>query len=162
MSKIARERRIRQLHRQARDDRAGDYDYVRHLEMIEAIIDRMANNSFLLKGWSVTLAAGLFALAANDTEPLFAAIAILPGLAFWGLDAYYLRQERLYRRLFEATRETRQATGRVEPYSLATTQFVPSVPNWFRTLWAKPVVALHGTVALAIVTVIAFLLVPTD
>jgi len=158
MSKIARERRPRQLQRLARHGSAGHYDLVRHLEMIETIIDRMANNSFLLKGWSVTLAAGLFALAANDTEPLLAAIAILPGLAFWGLDAYYLRQERLYRRLYEATRESRLATGRVEPYSLATDQFVPSVPNWFRTLWAKPVAALHGTIALAIVTVIGFLL----
>ena len=27
---------------------------IKHLEMIEAIIERMANNSFLLKGWAIT------------------------------------------------------------------------------------------------------------
>ena len=28
---------------------------IKHLEMIQAVIVRMGNNSFLLKGWSVTL-----------------------------------------------------------------------------------------------------------
>ena len=28
-----------------------------HLEMIQAVITRMAGNSFLIKGWSVTLVA---------------------------------------------------------------------------------------------------------
>ena len=39
-----------------------------HLQMIQAVITRMAGNSFLIKGWSVTLVAALFALAAADTE----------------------------------------------------------------------------------------------
>jgi hypothetical protein len=34
----------------------------KHLELIQAVISRMAGNSFLLKGWSVTLAAALLAL----------------------------------------------------------------------------------------------------
>lgn len=33
-----------------------------HLEMIQAVITRMAGNSFARKGWAVTLVAGLFAL----------------------------------------------------------------------------------------------------
>jgi hypothetical protein len=30
-------------------------DKIKHLEMIQAVISRLANNSFLLKGWSITL-----------------------------------------------------------------------------------------------------------
>jgi len=52
----------------------------------------MAGNSFLLKGWSVTVTSGLFALSAKDNNPIFAFVAFFPSLVFWGLDAYYLRQ----------------------------------------------------------------------
>ena len=34
---------------------------LKHLQMIQGIINRMASNSFALKGWSVTLVAGIFA-----------------------------------------------------------------------------------------------------
>ena len=75
-------------------------DLTKHLEFIQAIIARMAGNSFLLKGWTVTIAAALFALAANDARAVFAMLAFFPALWFWGLDAYYLRQERLFRKLY--------------------------------------------------------------
>ena len=39
---------------------------IKHLEMIQGVINRMASNSFLLKGWTVVLVSALFALAAND------------------------------------------------------------------------------------------------
>jgi hypothetical protein len=42
----------------------------------------MAGNSFLLKGWSVTLAAALVALAAKDADLRFAVIALFPALMF--------------------------------------------------------------------------------
>ena len=160
MSRITRDRRQRRHHRLERMDGSAAYDVVRHLDMILTTIDRMANNSFLLKGWSVTLAAGLFALAANDAKPLFAAIAVLPGIAFWGLDAYYLRQERLFRSLYNAVRGSSQAADpAIEPYSLSTTPFQSTVPSWFQTLWARSVLAVHGVVLLAIVTVITYLLI---
>lgn len=74
---------------------------IRHLEMIQGVISRMSNNSFLLKGWAVTLVAGIFALAAKDADKLYFIIAYIPIVVFWGLDSYYLLQERLYRSLYE-------------------------------------------------------------
>ena len=32
-----------------------------HLEMIQGIVNRLSQNSFLLKGWTVVLVSGLFA-----------------------------------------------------------------------------------------------------
>ena len=78
---------------------------IKHLEMIQGVINRMASNSFMLKGWAVTLVAGIFALAAKDTNKLYFIIAYVPILVFWGLDAYYLRQERLYRKLYDKVRK---------------------------------------------------------
>lgn len=76
---------------------------IKHLELIQKIIDRMASNSFKLKGWAVTLVAGIFALASKDADKMYFLIAYVPILVFWGLDAYYLLQERLFRSLYNKT-----------------------------------------------------------
>ena len=80
----------------------------KHLELVQCVINRMANNSFMLKGWAVTLVAGIFALAGKDTDKLYFLVTYVPVLVFWGLDAYYLLQERLYRSLYEKVRETEE------------------------------------------------------
>lgn len=51
---------------------------LKHLEMIQAVINRMANNSFMLKGWTVTLVAGIFALASKDADKMYFLIAYIP------------------------------------------------------------------------------------
>lgn len=77
---------------------------LKHLEMIQGIINRMASNSFALKGWSVTLVAGIFALSSKDANEIYFLIAYIPIVVFWLLDAYYLLQERLFRSLYGKVR----------------------------------------------------------
>lgn len=77
---------------------------ITHLEMIQGIINRMAGNSFSLKGWAVTLVAGIFALASNDADKMYFLVAYVPVIVFWCLDTYYLLQERLYRSLYDKVR----------------------------------------------------------
>lgn len=79
---------------------------IKHLEFIQGVINRMANNSFMLKGWAVTLIAGIFALAGKDTDKMYFLVAYIPVIVFWFLDSYYLLQERLYRSLYEKVRNT--------------------------------------------------------
>ena len=79
---------------------------IKHLEMIQGVINRMAGNSFALKGWAVTLVSGIFVLAEKDTDKLYFLVAYIPIVVFWWLDAYYLLQERLYRSLYEKVRKT--------------------------------------------------------
>lgn len=81
-------------------------DKCKHLELVQGVINRMASNSFMLKGWAVTLVAGIFALAGKDTDKLYFLVAYAPIIIFWGLDAYYLLQERLYRSLYDKVRQT--------------------------------------------------------
>lgn len=88
-------------------DAGGGYhmeNYRKHLEIIQGVISRMASNSFSLKGWAVTLVAGIFVLAGKDTDKMYFLVAYLPILVFWGLDSYYLLQERLYRALYDKVR----------------------------------------------------------
>ena len=68
----------------------------------------MAGNSFAFKGWAVTLVAGTFALASKDIDKMYFLIAYVPILVFWGLDAYYLLQERLFRSLYNKVRNTEE------------------------------------------------------
>lgn len=70
--------------------------------MIQAIIGRLAGNSFLLKGWSVTLAAALIAFARVDSDRSLAWISVGVVVVFAGLDAYYLALEREFRELYAA------------------------------------------------------------
>ena len=79
-------------------------DKRKHLDFIQAVISRLANNTFLLKGWSVTLVAALFALAARDSQRQFLLVAYLPVVVFWALDAYYLSLERSFRSMYDLVR----------------------------------------------------------
>jgi hypothetical protein len=75
---------------------------MRHLEMIQNVISRMASNSFLLKGWTVTLVVGMLAFAnIKEMNADFMFLALVPALFFWVLDSYFIHQERLYVKLYE-------------------------------------------------------------
>ncbi|WP_242558152.1 MULTISPECIES: hypothetical protein [Pandoraea] len=82
----------------------------KHLEFIQASISRMSGNLFLLKGWSITLIAGLFALAAKDTNKSYIVIAYFPLFIFWMLDGYFLSRERRFRALYEDVRTRDEAS----------------------------------------------------
>ena len=74
-----------------------------HLKMLQAVITRMAGNSFQVKTWCITLTSALLALSAKDAR-FMVFVAYLPVLMFWWLDAFFLRQERLYRELYDHVR----------------------------------------------------------
>jgi hypothetical protein len=112
----------------------------------------MAGNSFLLKGWTITIAAALFALAAKDSNQSFALLALFPSLSFWGLDACYLRQERLFRKMYDDVRMSDKQEAR-DPFSMSTTKYSREVAGWFQTLWVPTVVGLHGVVVIAVFVV---------
>lgn len=76
---------------------------IRYLEMIQNVISRMASNSFLLKGWAVTIVVGLLAFAnLKDMDSKFIIIALVPTIFFWILDSFFLQQERMYIKLYNA------------------------------------------------------------
>lgn len=77
----------------------------KHLDFIQAAINRMAGNLFLLKGWSITLIAALFALAAKDSNTSYFLVAYFPLFIFWALDGYFLSQERRFRALYDYVRK---------------------------------------------------------
>jgi hypothetical protein len=77
---------------------------IKHLEFIQAAINRMASNSFLLKGWTVTLTGGLLALTFKQIDRRYLYISFVVSLLFWFLDGYYLSRERRFIALYDDVR----------------------------------------------------------
>ena len=129
-----------------------------HLELIQAVVARQAGNSFLLKGWSVTLAAGLLALGASRSSAAFSLIGLFPAVALWGLDAYYLRQERLFRALYDdVIAQSAGEASHVKPFSMDTASYRGSVACWLETLFSRSVFPLHAVVV-AVITLVSMIL----
>jgi hypothetical protein len=78
---------------------------IKYLEMIQAVIARLAGHSFAVKGIAITLATGAIGFAASLKRPEAALAGAAAVLVLWGLDAFYLRRERAFRRLFDVERE---------------------------------------------------------
>lgn len=129
---------------------------LKHLEMLQQVITRMAGNSFLVKGWSITLISALLAFAAKDKISIMAWVAILPWLAFWMLDGFFLHQERLFRRLFDHYRAQPQDTA--TDFSMDTrledVQDKPEVKPWFAVMFSRTLLIFHGLLVCLIVAVI--------
>ena len=73
-----------------------------HLEIVQGVINRMAENSRSCKVWCVTLVAATLILVARTGEPQHALIALTPTLLFLFLDTYYLALERAFRDSYNA------------------------------------------------------------
>jgi len=67
---------------------------LKHLDMMQGIINRMSVNSRSCKQWCVVLIAGIFALIAKQGSAEFAVLALFPLILFCFLDTYYLTLER--------------------------------------------------------------------
>ena len=86
----------------------GNDRVIKHIEITQGVINRLANNSFLIKGWSMTIlaAAILFIARSNGTYSAFLTLSfIVPVIAFWTLDGYFLWQERLFRGVYNDVRK---------------------------------------------------------
>lgn len=68
-----------------------------HLEILQAVINRMATNSAAAKAWCVSLVAAILVLVGDKGKPKLLIIAAIPTLLFLVLDAYYLALEKGFR-----------------------------------------------------------------
>jgi hypothetical protein len=77
---------------------------IKHLEMIQSVIARLAESNSAHKNYCITLVTAVCGLATTLHKPYMSLLAIVPVLIFAILDAQYLRLERRYRSLYEQVR----------------------------------------------------------
>jgi hypothetical protein len=117
--------------------------------MVQAIISRLAGNSFLIKGWAVTLVTAVLALQGRSaTRAALTSLALVPIVTFWLLDGHFLYLERLYRELYENVRTTQAPID----FSLSTRSFASVRKSAAATLAPVQLLFYAALVALTVVT----------
>lgn len=105
----------------------------KHLEMIQGIITRMADNSRSCKLWCITLVAAALILLSRTETADHVLLALAPTTLLYLLDAYYLSLENAFRQSYrELVRKIQQGPlERSDIYSIA-----PGEPIGRGTVWA--------------------------
>lgn len=90
-------------------------DLRKHLDFIQAVVTRMSAASSSAKGWLLPVATAAYGFALVQRSGSVGLLGVCAVLLFSYIDANYLRQERAYRKLYNAVVT---GDGRVPLYSL--------------------------------------------
>ena len=118
---------------------------LKHLEFIQGIVNRLATDSFRLKGWTVVLVSALVVLLARERRVEIAPVALAPVVVFWGLDGYFLWQERLFRALYDHVRQLKESeidfSMNVGPFR---TRYART---WLGATFSRTLIGFYGALA---------------
>lgn len=118
----------------------------KHLEIIHSSVNRLATHSFYIKGWSITITTALVGFVVSKGDCSFLKLALIPAIAFWLLDGYYLGVERRFVALYDAAAREQIDTYIIQPNTY--TSFRNSIIGGCFSL---PVLLFHATVAALVI-----------
>lgn len=126
---------------------------LKHLELIQGVINRLAGDSFRMKGWAVILVSAVLVLVVRENRLELAPVGLVPVLAFWGLDAYFLWQERLFRALYDQVRLTdeREVDFSMDVRSVRAGRDL----TWTAVLGSRTLLPFYGALAVVVIVVTA-------
>ena len=125
---------------------------LKEIDLIQDVIKRMAFNSFLIKGWTITLVVVSFLLR-GATSQIW--MAFIPLFIFWFLDSYFLYQERLYRKLYEWVVKNRLNTEEYL-FSMNASRFKDEVQSKCRIMFSVTLGSFYGSIAVLIMIYLIF------
>jgi len=120
---------------------------LKEIEIIQDIIKRMGFNSFMIKGWAITLVVVTLLLRGTEYQVW---IAFIPLLVFWFLDAYFLWQERMYRKLYEWVINNRLKTEEYL-FDMNAYRFEGEVQSRFRIMFSITLGWFYVSIAILII-----------
>lgn len=127
---------------------------IKHLEFIQNVITRMNSNSFLIKGWTITLVSALFALAAKDANINYVLISYISIPVFWVLDGFYISKERQFRDLYKDTCNTNENSIN---FSMNISQYCKGDRTWIAGIFSTTLNLFYG-ISIATTLIVMFLL----
>ena len=119
---------------------------LKEIDLIQDIIKRMASNSFMIKGWTITLVVATLLLKGSKTQVY---IAFIPLITFWFLDAYFLWQERLYRKLYDWVITNRLNTNELL-FSMNAYRFRDKVQSKMRIMFSQTLGWFYGGIIILV------------
>jgi hypothetical protein len=126
---------------------------LKEVDVIQNIIKRMASNSFMIKGWTITLIVVTLLLKDDNSKIL---IAYIPLMAFWYLDSYFLWQERMYRNLYNWVIKNRLKTDE-HLLDMNAYRFSSEVSSVVQIMFSKTLLCFYGTIFLLLTIFIIYL-----
>lgn len=125
-----------------RDDNKISIEEIhKEIDLIQSCITRMAQNSFMIKGWFVSIYAVILALLPEKVNMFLLCIALLAvNLIFWYLDGFFLRTEKVYRKIYDWVLEVRPQNNRELMYQLNPSKFngkIEKVESIGKVMWSK-------------------------
>ena len=135
-----------------------DNETIKHLEFIQSIIDRLGRNSFMIKGWMITIVAASIALYAGSISDdsfgntAFILVGILPTLLFWFLDSYYLQQERKFRGIYEDVAQLSDKDKRVDvkKFEMPLDKYTKGDYSFYNSATSRTIAPLYGLTILGL------------
>jgi len=127
---------------------------IEELKIVQDIIKRLALNSFLIKGWTITLVVATLLLKGNKFQSL---LAFIPIIVFWYLDAYFLWLERLYRRLYDWIR-TNRLTSEEYLFDMNYRRFIKDEQSRLRVMFSLTLGWFYGSIFVLTLLYVVFLL----
>ena len=127
----------------------------KEIDLIQGCINRMANNSFLVKGWALGVFAGVTAITKGDNlnnTILFVCTTIVPFVCFWILDAFFLQTEKKYRIMYAERLEKRKLEDDSNLYELDPSSY--KVEEIFKVMWSITLRVFYGIPFLASIVAI--------
>lgn len=114
----------------------------KEIDLIQSVINRMAKNSFLIKGWLISLVVVILALKPNEVNINLSVIILgIVTIAFWYLDAFFLKTEKIYREMYEFVIEEREKGVFNNLYNLNPSKLPSSIkkkyPNILEVMMSK-------------------------
>lgn len=113
----------------------------KEIDLIQSCITRMAQNSFMVKGWFVSLYAVILALLPEKVNIfLLCAALVAINIIFWYLDGFFLRTEKVYRKIYDWVLEVRPKNNRELLYQLNPYAFkgrINETESVWKVMWSK-------------------------
>jgi hypothetical protein len=128
--------------------------FTKYLEMIQNVIERLARNSFQIKAWTATIFTATIVLTYSIINTLIFIVLIAVISLFWALDSYYLKQERLFRKLYEQKVNQFNEKDKIEMFDMNVSIF--QVSSVFKTMFSISellyYIAIIGTLVAFLIT----------
>ena len=147
----------------------------KEIDLIQSCINRMAQNSFMIKGWLIALLAVILALLPEKFDlNILCIVSLVLIVCLWYLDAFFLKMERLYRWKYNWVIKNRLSSDEISnkfvfdlnPHNSkmwlkeinddgqSITQ--SKEPTLLRIMFTKTLIILYGVLALMVIIISLF------
>lgn len=133
----------------------------KEIDLIQDCINRMAQNSFIVKGWLISLIAVVLALLPENFDiKILCVVGVLITVCFWYLDGFFLKIEKLYRWKYEWVIVKRLYTVEgsydLDPYNI--NMWLPNkdgskkkTPTVTKVMFSKTLLPIYGLTIMVII-----------